>query len=162
MLKDKLNVVENIVDDFKYLEKVVTGLKTLIQEKDEQIVKLVTTFTDIEQQNKRDEQTKQDLLKVIDEKDRINEQMARQIRKNRSKIKYLIEVAAPELSNSEDEKEVVNENETNLNEETKEQENDITFCNPSQSPGHTCIECDFVAKNTKGLRVHRKAKHKQN
>ena len=122
MLKDKLNVVENIVDDFKYLEKVFTGLKTLIQEKDEQIVKLVTTFTDIEQQNKRDEQTKQDLLKVIDEKDRINEQMARQIRKNRSKIKYLIEVAAPELSNSEDEKEVVNENE-----EPKEQENDKTF-----------------------------------
>ena len=122
MLKDKLNVVENIVDDFKYLEKVVTGLKTLIQEKDEQIVKLVTKFTDIEQQNKRDEQTKQDLLKVIDEKDRINEQMARQIRKNRSKIKYLIEVAAPELSNSEDEKEVVNENE-----EPKEQENDKTF-----------------------------------
>ena len=127
MLKDKLNIVENIVDDFKYLEKVVTGLKTLIQEKDEQIVKLVTTFTDIEQQNKRDEQTKQDLLKVIDEKDRINEQMARQIRKNRSKIKYLIKVAAPELSNSEDEKEVVNENESNLNEEPKEQENDKTF-----------------------------------
>ena len=47
------------------------------------------------------------------------------------------------------------------NEESQSSENhEITFFNPSVSI--PCEECNFIAKNEKGLKIHRKSKHENN
>ena len=112
----------------------------------EKIIELEEVMVDKDKQI-RDLTEKIDLMKISDKFDMIQKLIE-------DKSKEIVDIQM-KLDNIED-KSVINS--VTEDQETETIENlDMTFCNASVT--FNCEECEFVAKNSTGLKIHRKAKH---
>ena len=119
--------------DSKYCEIVnkVNLLEKRMEEKDSIIEELLKKIDSFVLKSEIEQ-----IQKIIDEKDIL-------IRNLQEKIDALKDVIDSKYENEDD------TDETEIHE--------ITFCNPSVNIN--CEECDFIAKNERGLKIHRKSKH---